>query len=81
MVHSTYDGFLCTGATIQGKIVKPTVLFLCGGEVGDSQPCPPLYHTCDHHQFPSSVTIRMTPPVTFAEQTTVSSSINIFLGA
>ncbi len=25
MVHSTYDGFLCTGATIQGKTVKPTV--------------------------------------------------------
>ena len=25
MVNSTYDGFLCTGATIHGKIVKPTV--------------------------------------------------------
>ncbi len=25
MVHSTYDGFLCTRATIHGKIVKPTV--------------------------------------------------------
>jgi hypothetical protein len=25
MVHSTYDGFLCTRATIHGKIIKPTV--------------------------------------------------------
>ncbi len=39
LVQSTYDGFLCTRATMHGKIVKPTVQLLALCKVSTSLLC------------------------------------------